>query len=304
MDDDNAQINHNRTTKTSSTMNSTVASSFTTTTTTVEPIVGTSSSHNSTVSWWPALTTTTRNNDASLHSNATMNGTPNDNRNVHVYYNYFSTNYVLPLTTFVTTASEKYISTLHPGHCCMITGIPLLLHAYYGYYNYHSSSEQLVQDIIRKQQSIIRALPPPLDVATAAVADVPPHLLEESIRRSIGVAVASRALRVATTGTLGIFSISMGLLFYSTQTSSVTQIVQILQQSSRKHCQTWQQSIHTLFRSSNNAANSLQVQPYDENHPEYKKVQAMTEEEELEYIYQTYIQEQLSSEHNSDESKS
>ena len=77
-----------------------------------------------------------------------------------------------PLFTTTTYAFE-YISTkLHPGHCCMMMGIPLVLHAYYyGYNNYHTSSEQLVQEILQKQQPA--PVRPAVAGATTATVVVP-----------------------------------------------------------------------------------------------------------------------------------
>ena len=201
---------------------------------------------------------------------------------------------------FVTTTyAFEYISTkLHPGHCCMMMGIPLVLHAYYyGYNNYHTSSEQLVQEILQKQQQA-PVLPAVAGATAATTPPTPLHVLEESIRRSIGVAVASRALRVATMGMVGIFSISIGLLFYTTGTNSVTQVVRTIQESSQKHCQFWEQYIRTTFQSSNNNHNNTPPPPrYNQHHPEYQRIQQMSEDEELEYIYQMYLQEQSVSEH-------
>ena len=202
---------------------------------------------------------------------------------------------------FVTTTyAFEYISTkLHPGHCCMMMGIPLVLHSYYyGYKNYHTSSEQLVQEILQKQQQA-PVLPAVAGATAATTPPTPPlHVLEESIRRSIGVAVASRALRVATMGMVGIFSISIGLLFYTTGTNSVTQVVRTIQESSQKHCQFWEQYIRTTFQSSSSSHNTNTPPPrYNQHHPEYQRIQQMSEDEELEYIYQMYLQEQSVSEH-------
>jgi type II secretory pathway pseudopilin PulG len=125
----------------------------------------------------------------------------------------------------------------------------------------------------------------------------------------MGISVASRALRVATTGMVGLFTISIGMIFYSTQTSSVTQAIQTIQQSSRQYYRRWDDYIRTLFHQStnhNDPNTKLQhrQQRYDEHHPEYQKIQTMTEEEELEYIYQTYIVEQSSSSSSSGPSSS
>ena len=202
---------------------------------------------------------------------------------------------------------SEYGATLHPGHVCTITSIPLLLHSYYGYYNYYSThSEQLVQQHLLTKPELQLLKPPPPTVsavvssAAAAVPPPPPLLLDESIRRSLGVAVASRALRVATTGMIGVFTLAVGILFYSTGTDSVSQMLATLQQSSRRHLQQWEECVRPIFQSPNtnhnnsnsnsNNYNQESRQRYNENHPEYKRIQAMTEEEELEYIYQTYFQ--------------
>ena len=200
---------------------------------------------------------------------------------------------------FVTTTyAFEYISTkLHPGHCCMMMGIPLVLHAYYyGYNNYHTSSEQLVQEILQKQQQA-PVMPAVAGATAATVVPTPLHVLEESIRRSIGVAVASRALRVATMGMVGIFSISIGLLFYTTGTNSVPQVVRTIQESSQKHCQFFEQYIRTTFQSSSSHNTNTPPPRYNQHHPEYQRIQQMSEDEELEYIYQMYLQEQSASEH-------
>lgn len=277
-------------------------------------------------SWWSWNRTTTtkcreKNTEESLpHSNTTNYDTAalttvtaattttpavisNINRNDDNYYFHYFNNYLPPLTHFITT-SKEYVSTWHPGHCCMITGIPLLVHSYYGYTNFHNSSEQLVQQILVKQQqqgNMMMSASSQLPTAPSATA---PNVLEEGIRRRIGVVVAGRALQVATTGMIGIFAVSIGLIFYGTNTSSVEQVLSTLQRSSRKHCQKWERSIRSFFPSNHNpTAAHPQQQRYDEHHPEYQKIQTMTEEEELDYIYQTYIREQSSSEHNDDDAE-
>ena len=236
---------------------------------------------------------------ASDHSSSSSsNNHPNESD--HNYFvaawRYFHQEIVSTTAPTMRRLSE-YGATLHPGHVCTITSIPLLLHSYYGYYNYYSThSEQLVQQHLLTKPELQLLKPPPPPVT--AVVSPPPLLLDESIRRSLGVAVASRALRVATTGMIGVFTLAVGILFYSTGTDSVSQMLATLQQSSRRRLQQWEECVRPIFQSpntnhnnSNNSNNNQESrQRYNENHPEYKRIQAMTEEEELEYIYQTYFQ--------------
>jgi hypothetical protein len=163
--------------------------------------------------------------------------------------------------------SIQYLSNVnvHPGHVCVLTSMPLCLHAYNGY---HQPLETIVQKIITKQSNITE---------------------ESVIRRSVAISVASRALRVATFGSLGFCTLSIGILFYITNSSSVSQLIYNIKHYSQKQ----RISIDEYIYGPSNEQSQQQQQQlrrYDENHPEYKKLQSMNEDDELQYIYQTYFQ--------------
>jgi hypothetical protein len=152
---------------------------------------------------------------------------------------------------------------IHPGHASVLLSLPFCYHAYHGY---QQSLESMVQSVLAKHRI----------VHSAALQDM--SQLEDSVRRSIASAVATRALKVATMGCLGGFGLAVGAAFYITQTSSLHDMLGTLRHWAHRHRSQW--DVFLLSSSSPRI---------DERHPESQMVQTMTEEEELDYIHKTYF---------------
>lgn len=99
---------------------------------------------------------------------------------------------------------------------------------------------------------------------------------EENIRRAVGSAIASRALRVATAGSIGIFGMTSALIFYASGCTTLNQAVSSTRQ--------WAHSGRRRFDSRFGIQGRV-----DKDHPEVLLAENMTEEEELEYISKRYL---------------
>ena len=146
---------------------------------------------------------------------------------------------------------------------------------YWAYKGYQRPLEELVQSVLYKHQSIGNS-------SARAQEKIAIHSgTEEHVRRAVASAVASRALRVATSASVGAFGLVSALGFYWMGCQTMGEAIQITErwaQERRIALDAWLSGI------SNN--NQRRV---DRTHPEYLAVQNMTEEEELEYISKKYL---------------
>jgi len=94
--------------------------------------------------------------------------------------------------------------------------------------------------------------------------------IQQPSERQVGAAVASRALRVATKGSFGVFSVLSGCIIFSTGCSTISEAVQRSQEMARS-CQ-------------EDFCTALGLPGTGSNHPDFKAIQGMSEDEELEFI--------------------
>ena len=97
---------------------------------------------------------------------------------------------------------------------------------------------------------------------------------DASVRRAVGAGVASRALSIATRGSLGVFLCTGALVFYASGCSTTEDAVQVTRE--------WAQSGRRRFYEFWGIPDPL-------GHPDYAATRGMTEEEELEYLSKTYF---------------
>ena len=151
--------------------------------------------------------------------------------------------------------------SVNPGHVLLLTSLPV---CYGAYRDYNKPLDKVVQQLLEKQTG--GRVKMDYNIRTA----------QESVRRAVGSAVASRALGVATRGSLGIFGLCGAMIFYASGASSLSEAVHSTQrwaQSGRKRLFDFL-GIHDTF---------------GKDHPDYIATRGMTEEQELEYLSKTYF---------------
>ena len=143
---------------------------------------------------------------------------------------------------------------LHPGHCLLLTSLPL---AYRAHSIYHQPLDQAISHVVRPGMSL----------------QGPEH---EQLRRAVGAAVASRALRVATLASTSALGLCASLAFYSTGCRTFPEALQ----ATRRWAHGYRRQVDTLLGIRDRV---------DEQHPEVVLAQSMDEQEEMEYISRTYF---------------
>lgn len=150
--------------------------------------------------------------------------------------------------------------SIHPGHVFFVGSLPFCLQAYRGY---QKPLERVVQDVLKVQTGgNVR-----IDNLKQA---------EENIRRAVGSAVASRALRVATSGSVGVFGMAVAIVFYASGCSTVEQAMT----STRHWAHDGRKRLDRFFGINDRV---------DCDHPEYLITKNMTEEQEIEHVSKTYF---------------
>jgi hypothetical protein len=147
-----------------------------------------------------------------------------------------------------------------PGHILLVCSLPFCIRAYRGY---QRPLEAIVQEVLLQRTG------GRVKIEDAKVA-------EEGVRRAIGSAVASRALGVATMGSIGVFGLVGALAFYASGCNTVSEAVS----STSRWGRTRRQELDSFFGVKSRV---------DERHPEVLVTRGMTEEEELEHISKTYF---------------
>lgn len=163
------------------------------------------------------------------------------------------------LPSFCFTLPSAVYKELHPGHVLTCASFPLLAIAYR---DYTTPLESLVQAALRRQRISLQEL----------------EAAEESVRRSVASAVASRALRVATYGSCGVFGLGLAAAYYASGCQSTEQAVR----------QTREWALHARRR----LDSTMGVPPssrMDDSHPEVRALQGMTEAEEMSHMHRTYF---------------
>ena len=137
----------------------------------------------------------------------------------------------------------------HPGNLLLATGLPACYGAYRDYY---------------------RSLDPVLEKSVGARA------LKEG-GRSLGAAVATRALGVATRGSYGVLALLGSAVFYASGCSTFT--------GAMESCRNWAQAGRERLTDTL----GLEDENSGYNHPDYQATKGMTEEEQLEYLANKYF---------------
>jgi hypothetical protein len=139
------------------------------------------------------------------------------------------------------------VQTVHPGHFLLGCSLPFCVQAYR---DYVKSLDGFTDPIVRK------------------FAD---GYSDDSARRAVGVVVASRAMRVATFGCVGVFGICTAAAFYATGCTTLQHAV--------VQTRDWAHKIRCGLD------HRFEVKRIDRDHPEFKELLNMTEEQELEKYF-------------------
>jgi hypothetical protein len=163
------------------------------------------------------------------------------------------------LPSFCYTVPTSIYKELHPGHVLTCASLPLLAIAYR---DYTKPLESLVQAALKRQRISLQEL----------------EAAEESVRRSVASAMASRALRVASYGSCGMFGLSLAAAYYATG------------------CQSTEEAVHRTrawgLQARRRLDSSMGVPPasrVDDSHPEVRALEGMTEAEEMSHMHKTYF---------------
>jgi hypothetical protein len=148
------------------------------------------------------------------------------------------------------------LPTIHPGHAFFAGSLPFCFSAYRSY-------QKPLDDILRAR---LGNKVPLRDLQGA----------EEAVRQAVGSAVAARALRVATLGSVGVFGLSCSLFFYAMGCSSTEQALS----RTRKWAHERRRKLDKALGIENRV---------DCDHPEVLAVKGMTEEDEMKHISETYF---------------
>ena len=151
-------------------------------------------------------------------------------------------------------------SWIHPGHFFLVSSLPFCWTAYRGYYQ--TPLEQVVQNVLKARNVPITEQLQKAD--------------NDGIRKAVGSAVASRALRVATAASIGAFGLVTAGLFYASGCHSIEQAVA----NTRQWAHQTRRRMDAFFGVENRV---------DKDHPEYLITQSMSEEEELDFVSKTYL---------------
>jgi hypothetical protein len=167
--------------------------------------------------------------------------------------------WVSSLPTFCFSVPSAIYKELHPGHVLTCASLPLLAIAYR---DYATPLETLVQAALKRQRISLREL----------------EAAEESVRRSVASAMASRALRVASYGSCGVFGLSLAAAFYVSGCQSTEEAVH--------RTRAWGLQARRRLDASMGIPPSSRV---DDSHPEVRALRGMTEAEEMSHMHQTYF---------------
>ena len=148
----------------------------------------------------------------------------------------------------------SYLSSIHPGHACLVMSFPFCTHAYRGYH--HS----------------LRNIVVPKELLLHATTTTPPSPAEDALRRSFGISVATRALSVATHASIGGLSLTLAAAFYMTGCTTLPQALDATKEwahGGRRHIDRWLGVADRM----------------DMHHPEVKEMNRLSEDEQLEVLF-------------------
>jgi hypothetical protein len=157
--------------------------------------------------------------------------------------------------------------SIHPGHGLFVTSLPFCIMAYRGYHHTRSL-ETIVETVLKKQQ--------PSSSSTAPIQNTIEKITDEGIRRAVGSAIAGRALKIATMGSIGVFAMSGAFLFYACGWQSMDQAIDATQSVAHRYRRKLDQALGVTDR-------------IDKDHPEYLLIKDLKEEDQIEYISNVYL---------------
>jgi hypothetical protein len=175
---------------------------------------------------------------------------------------------------------EHMLPSIHPGHVLLLGSLPFCIQAYRGY---TAPLDPVVHQVVAGVAGTTATTPPAAAAAAASAAagagtklPLDQILRDDAVRRAIGSAVAGRALRVATAGSVGVFGITAALVVYASGCSTGAQLLQ-----------TTQDRAHTIRR---NVDSFFGVKDrVDRDHPEVRITVPMSEQEEMDHVVKTYF---------------
>jgi hypothetical protein len=162
--------------------------------------------------------------------------------------------------------------SIHPGHGLFVTSLPFCIMAYRGYHHTRSL-ETIVDTVLKKQQQQQhhqRSSP------TVPIQNTMEKITDEGIRRAVGSAIAGRALKIATMGSIGVFGMAGALLFYACGWQSMAQAIDATQTVAHRYRRKLDHALGVTDR-------------IDKDHPEYILIKDLKEEDQLQYISNVYL---------------
>jgi hypothetical protein len=141
----------------------------------------------------------------------------------------------------------KSFHAIHPGHVLLGGSLPF---CYQAYRDYVKPLDRYTDPVVRK------------------FAD---GYSDESARRAVGVVVASRALRVASFASVGVFGICAAAAFYATGCTTTPQAIE--------------QTTVWAHRARRRFDDLFKVERIDRDHPDFRESLSLAEEQELEKYF-------------------
>lgn len=154
-----------------------------------------------------------------------------------------------------------------PGNVLLLTSVPFFAGAYFGY---RMPTEQL-EDLIQGNNCVKNATDKGVHKAKAA---------DQDAVRAVAARTASRALRIATLGTVGTFGFIGAVGFYLSGYDTLDDAVR----GTTTWASSWGKSFERLMGGD---------QAVSKTHPDVLATRHMDGEEELKYIYDHYIKEEV-----------
>jgi len=168
--------------------------------------------------------------------------------------------------------------TIHPGHFFLLSSLPFLRGAYRGY---RRPLDDMVRRVLMKQRAIAQASKSQQQKeAQRQLANL--AQAEDHVRKAVGSAVAGRALYVGTLGSIGCFGLATSFAFYATGCSTLSEAL--------ARTKSWAVSGR---RGLDSVLGVTKDQRYDDDHPEVILTRDMTEEEELQFLSDTYLSDEV-----------
>jgi hypothetical protein len=197
------------------------------------------------------------------------------------------------------TVNDNWNSTnsvlMHPGNVLLLTSIPFFAGAFMGYKIPIESIEDMMSSAGESSKSPTSSSSTAKGVSTSATRIVSPSTqiaataasAEDALAaaemsadeaRALASRMAVRAFRIATFGTVATFGLVGAFGFYISGYGSVDEAVQ----GTRTYASSWRDSLERIFGSDRSPSRT---------HPDVLATKNMTEDEEMQYIYNNFMAE-------------